>query len=218
MMKKPLIALLIGSAILGGLGACKKGDNDPFMSLKTRKARLTNEWELSEGLIKFRNDNSSGYYTNDYTYSNQKEVEVSHSENNGNVIDFTRTSDYTYSIKFEKDGTYVMNLYKKTNETNPITRTIETKGNWQFVLKSKEADLKKKEAVVLYPKERNETYISNGSTNVYKDSEMTDYEVEYWYIDRLASNELIIKYEYVSTSDDGYKYTESIDRTFKPKK
>ena len=39
-----IIILAVFTTVL--LQACKKGDNDPFLSLKTRDARITGTWEL----------------------------------------------------------------------------------------------------------------------------------------------------------------------------
>ena len=37
--------LLLGTLALGG---CKKGENDPFLSLRSRDARVTGEWKLTD--------------------------------------------------------------------------------------------------------------------------------------------------------------------------
>lgn len=41
-----LIALILGTAVSTCLTSCKKGTDDPVISLKTRNDRITNTWEL----------------------------------------------------------------------------------------------------------------------------------------------------------------------------
>ena len=47
-MKKNILfialSLVVGSTVLTG---CKKGENDPFLSLKSRDARITELWKLT---------------------------------------------------------------------------------------------------------------------------------------------------------------------------
>jgi hypothetical protein len=44
--KMMLVALIIVTTIVTILPSCKKGDNDPIVSLRTRKDRFTNTWTL----------------------------------------------------------------------------------------------------------------------------------------------------------------------------
>jgi hypothetical protein len=41
-----LVALIIATTIVTILPSCKKGDDDPIVSLRTRKDRFTNTWTL----------------------------------------------------------------------------------------------------------------------------------------------------------------------------
>lgn len=41
-----LVALIIATTIITILPSCKKGDDDPIVSLRTRKDRFTNTWTL----------------------------------------------------------------------------------------------------------------------------------------------------------------------------
>jgi hypothetical protein len=50
-MKNLRIALLVVLAAAFVLPACKKGENDPFMSLHSRKARVVGSWNLTTGSI-----------------------------------------------------------------------------------------------------------------------------------------------------------------------
>ncbi|MFY7732968.1 MAG: hypothetical protein ACOVSR_05755 [Bacteroidia bacterium] len=44
--KMMLVALIIATTMITILPSCKKGDDDPIVSLRTRKDRFTNTWTL----------------------------------------------------------------------------------------------------------------------------------------------------------------------------
>lgn len=46
-MKKILI-LFLGAALIAPQFACKKGENDPFISFRSRKARLEGNWKIKK--------------------------------------------------------------------------------------------------------------------------------------------------------------------------
>ena len=56
-MLNRIVALFILATFI--LVGCKKGENDPLISLKTRKSRLSGEWKMS----------FAEYSINDTTYS-----------------------------------------------------------------------------------------------------------------------------------------------------
>lgn len=47
-MKKVKIGILMLLAVILALPACKKGENDPFLSLKSRDGRITAKWKLTK--------------------------------------------------------------------------------------------------------------------------------------------------------------------------
>jgi hypothetical protein len=133
--------------------SCKKGDDDPFFSLRSRKARVAGEWKVSEFHGIQTQTFQNGYIQGESNY------------NGSNVSIVTTYSDtnqqpelYTYELSqaytFEKDGTYTA-----VERTQFNTRT-ET-GTWTFLPKSKEDDLSKKEAIVLYVRKVTHTNGSN---------------------------------------------------------
>ena len=75
--------------------ACKKGENDPAISLKSRKGRLKGEWKLTSGevIAVFTISGNSTTTTTTYDGSNE-------------TIGSNTPTPYTLSYKFEKDGTY----------------------------------------------------------------------------------------------------------------
>lgn len=145
--KKVMIALAVAALVAPTLESCKKGENDPGLSLRSRKGRVAGEWKVKSWEEK---NSSTASYTNTQTTSpaltsdgtstsgnssnstvsfdgtNFKHIESS-SYTSNNV---TTTSDTTYSgtgeIKytFEKDGTFTMSFtskYTRTRTSVPFT-------------------------------------------------------------------------------------------------
>jgi hypothetical protein len=75
-LKIALITLLLAVLILP---SCKKGENDPFLSLHSRKARVVGEWTLKTGSI---------------TY-------------NGTTTTYP-LANYSKTMEFKKDNTYTI--------------------------------------------------------------------------------------------------------------
>ena len=127
--------------ILSGAYSCKKGENDPFLSLSSRKARLTGEWKLSSENSTRTNTNSTGTSTTVRTFDG---TTSSYSYTSASGI--TSTSTMNEDITFEKDGTFT---FVRTETQDGETYTMTGTGNWAFIGKSKTAELKNKEAISL---------------------------------------------------------------------
>ena len=119
-----LCLMLVGGTFLGG---CKKGEEDPFISLRSRDARIKGDWKLSS-------------YTSTETYSNGGGI--------GGPVQVTSTSNYdgtnltttfvgggnsgteTYSfsqkLSIEDDGRYTV-----TSVEDGKTSTFS--GNWVWL-------------------------------------------------------------------------------------
>jgi hypothetical protein len=148
--KKLIIALSVAALVAPTLESCKKGENDPGLSLRSRKGRVAGEWKVSKMDYKASSTGSSvetytpisgpatvtnTSYTQDETISfdgtNFKHTEK-YSNTNNNV---TTTSDTTYTgtgeikFTFEKDGTFTKSetrKYTRTNVTTPFTGATQT--------------------------------------------------------------------------------------------
>lgn len=90
----PLLALCIAA-----LPACKKGKEDPLLSLRSRKARLTKKWALKD-LVTETSSYSESYHE-------------------GSVIRVSNgsTTNYTYNVilHIQKDGSYSMRTTKSSD-------------------------------------------------------------------------------------------------------
>jgi hypothetical protein len=109
---------LVAVLSLAFLAACKKGENDPFLSLKSRNARITGTWNLKTETT-----------TQTNAFSGTTEVySTSYDGTNMTVTDPGGSMSYSYSqtIEINKDGTYKMTRVQDGT-------TYENQGNWWWV-------------------------------------------------------------------------------------
>jgi hypothetical protein len=187
MNKKRLLLMLFSLYILLiNFTSCKKGENDPAISLRSRKARLVGDWKLKEGIETI-------------TYSTG---EVETSTYNGSVKVLVKTGEptettvYNAEINFRKDGYYTM-----TTTDDDELRVID--GNWYFGTKNKNLDVKNKETLYLITEKY--TYSNSGGTPHV--IEMTGtYALSFptvWQIDRLSNKELVILTDFTYSTSSG---------------
>lgn len=182
-MKKLLIAFFLLGTISSTIVSCKKGENDPSLSLRSRKARLTGEWKVTAyETIETGSDGDS------FSESLNGSILTVTDINNGGAPDVS-TVAFTSSIIFNKDYTFTQT---QTYDDSKIERS----GNWAFGLKSKEGDIKKKETVVLSVLK--EVYTNTSSTSTNTDTSFDEYTIIY-FIDQLKNKEIILTDSYNST-------------------
>ncbi|NVK65236.1 MAG: hypothetical protein HWE22_11655 [Flavobacteriales bacterium] len=176
-------------AIIGitSVSSCKKGENDPFLSLRSRKARITGEWKLTKGTI--TQSQTSGGVTDSQV--------TTYTESTSSTGGFTST--YSETLTIEKDNTYEVVIVE-----NGVSNTI--RGNWYFSGKVKDADLKKKEAIVFSETQ----YISPSGTTQYTGL----YADQILLMDQLKNKEVVFKGDITYSDSDGEAATYSYDRTF----
>ncbi len=114
--------------------SCRKGEDDPAISLRTRKARLTGEWTMKSGSasITYQNYNETAKF-------NGSGFEIYSTPTGGSPVIYT--GKYLLSLNIKKDGTFTV------HELNGIY-TFDAGGTWLF--NSKEGKEKKKEDVIFY--------------------------------------------------------------------
>lgn len=177
------------------VSSCKKGDHDPFFSLKTRKARLTGKWVVSssEDVSMYtnisNNDSSNIIVTKTVTsfdgYNEKMTYEITINGVATNDIPLLAYGIYTEEFEFKKDGTF-----SKIKNGNEIRE-----GNWMFLGKNKDTKIKNKEALLLnYTK----TTITDNSGIVTSSSSYFGLPgtSEIYLIDELKSKEIILIKEY----------------------
>jgi len=204
-MKKQILKLSMAVAIIALVfSGCKKGENDPFISLKSRTSRLTNTWELSAMDYTTTSVNSTYTFSYKYSYSSGIQTVTSTTTVGGSSSTTTSTSTLTKKITFEKDGTYKVEI----NDDGDLS-TIE--GNWAWLGKSKPAELADKEAVML-----SSTKEVDGSDTDNYSGKSNDFD-DMLVFDKLSSKELVVLYDYTNTDSDGYSYTRKGTITFTKK-
>lgn len=210
-MKKiiTLSILLIISTIT--VQSCKKGENDPLFSLRTRTNRLSGNWKVVKEEIKETITNNqagdTSYVINSIYNGTFKATATTYS-----VLDTSFTTNdtiyYEEEIKFESDG-----KYSKTFILNDLTNTIFTDGNWIFLGKSDLDNLKNKEAILLTTTAYTQTDGTNTSIHNYN-----NLDGETYVINQLKNKELILTVNRSSRSDDGLIVTDtSIKTTYEAK-
>ncbi|OQX96142.1 MAG: hypothetical protein B6I24_11805 [Bacteroidetes bacterium 4572_128] len=171
-MKKTIIVALLILFIISSffLTSCKRGEDDPFFSLYSRKMRVTGDWKL----IDFERNTDITNLTDYETVTNFKiEGEKGLVTITTNIpnLDSTRieqgtlNSDFT-EIIFEKDGSY-RNVLKYTIETNFTSEyddsivhvntkrvvRVDKEGIWDF-LDGVGEDYRDKERIVIDERQR----------------------------------------------------------------
>jgi hypothetical protein len=147
-MYKIKIAVVLVLSVCTILPGCRKADNDPFISLRSRKARLCGEWKVTSGSgtsteIAWSGSSTTATWTFDGSQHSTK-------DQFGNVTTVPRTIEYSFS----KEGTFTM---KETD--NGTTYSIE--GRWDF--NGGEGEAKSKTEVVLFYTKVTE----GGTTSIY---------------------------------------------------
>jgi hypothetical protein len=137
------------------LTSCKKGEEDPFFSLKSRKARLKGEWKLTDIEGAHTNDNYS--YTSSYSDGVRTDI-----RSDGDI------NSYRFNLDFKFDGkkNFKQFLYFSYLDNSYFeSETLE--GVYAFEGASKNDNLKSKEAIILY-----------ASTDIYESSDSESYETK----------------------------------------
>jgi len=188
-VNKFLIVALIAFMAMPVLNSCKKGADDPGISLKSRKSRLVGEWTLQSG-------------TKTYVFSGQTATMTF--TNTMVTISYggsTFTYQYTEKAEFMKNNTF------KT--TVMYDGEIEvTEGYWAFM--EGYDDLKNKECIVI----RVKSYLDPNGATLYTGDEMP---ASVWRFRKLSSKETIIDAEGTETSGGSstYSYTSTMTYTKK---
>ena len=166
--------------------SCKKGENDPGLSLKSRMARITGEWELTEGTNTNTNASGGVSFTSTTTY------------NGSTATTSTGGSfQYTETLTMEKDGTYEVAIM---DDGDSYTIT----GVWFFAGKIKDLDLKNKEAVMFTPQTYSEVGYSETYNGLYGGGDIM-------IIDQLKNKEIIFKGAYSYSGGGGSTSSSTYD-------
>ncbi len=187
-MNKKLLALGLAIFMIASIfTSCKKGEEDPALSLSSRKARLTGTWKLTSANFTEKGQNYTNVYTFDGTILT---VNYNYSGWTG-----TDNSSYSLTMTINKDNTF------EIEEIDDGDRTV-TEGYWFFAPANKDEDIKNKERVIFQTTKYTD---DDGDVTTYDGS--TNSQVEVIDLKRLANKEIIIEIDYKRTSGSVYSIT-----------
>ena len=190
-MKRIAIYLLILVSILG----CRKGDEDPIVSFRSRENRLIGEWLVVGGEV--NGEIKQQLYDNDYSYSftatySKDDVRYVY---NSVTLDIEPNTQKGYTeFEFEEDGDFSRksSYAYEFDSFNTINIMTVSDGEWKFM--SKNSEYKNKERVEVELEWQTVNYGSDSYQNP------LNQEIEYRIIE-LSKNQLKMEYEMNSYND-----------------
>lgn len=210
-MKKNLFIILVLLGTVLSFNSCKKGENDPFLSLSSRKARLTGEWKLTAGewtttTVQDQYNYETGEYepvTTVYTYvlaDDKMSVTVKY----GTSPAVTSSEGYTEDLSILKDGTYKMKIVTTETEDgkNYVTTEVE-EGNWTFIGGNSEQEIANKERVGFTTAKYSQTDPDGDVYTSTTSGKSSDVGVQC--LDKLAKKEMIFAIDYSYKSGDSWE-------------
>lgn len=217
-MKKSFKILLFALvAIPFIISGCKKGENDPALSLKSRTSRLAGDWKLTAGTFVTTTKSGSTVTTNTTTFTESTKVESNSSSSS------TNTFNHELTMTFEKKGSFTQKIVETQITAGgtaipsafQTTDTEETKGTWAFIGKNKDMEQKKKEGIVYTLNSSTVTSVSSGGTTVSNNTANGWFMMAggVYMIDRLKNKELVFKGTY-GTASGNNSSTYDYDLTF----
>lgn len=135
-----IVKLILFAFIITNLASCKKGEDDPFLSVRTRKSRVVGDWTVKSGTMVYSYSNQNSSSSDNVTFSGIAYTDVSSSTYNNTTTSVTNTGTFSYKINFVKDGSFKMTQVFDGS-------TYITNGFWNFT--SGIGKLKNKEQIVL---------------------------------------------------------------------
>lgn len=167
-MKRYTLLLLIIISLGFVFQSCKKGENDPFLSLRSRKARITGEWILKSGTTTITENDTTEVLTYDGINA---------------VSSINGSFPLTEKWKINKNSSFERIIHNNGN-------VFTYKGNWTFNHKNKEADIKNKEAVTFVYEYFNAVY-AGGTGNYTETYSGIESPATTYIIDELKNKEMI---------------------------
>lgn len=153
------------------VSACfKKGEEDPFISLRSRTNRLSGTWKLISGIESVIYTTNGNTVTSDVIYEpGIKKITVSGSE--------IRMS-YLQKLTFDNKSNFSRMITENFDET-------KENGSWMFIQKNKKEEVKNKESILIS--------ITQNETNGVLTVNSGVYLSQLFFIHRLTNKELILK-------------------------
>jgi hypothetical protein len=179
--------------------SCKKGKEDPFLSLLSRKSRIVREWKIEQFNFNFKNRQETNGNVSDYFSDlildgenitiNSTPSGINPGTVNGIVIsaNWNIVKDYNWTKEI---------TYQIIDNTTTTTITSLEKGIWAFMHKSENRKNREFVSINLLNKEEKVTTNNNGTiSESVKTTEYTEgEEIESYSIIMLRNNEIKMEY------------------------
>jgi len=201
-MKKQVVLALAILMFAGIFSGCKKGAEDPFFSLLSRKARLTGVWNLSDANYVEKGKS----YTETYSFDDGTGI-MTYSYKTG-IIDFDDNYTYSRVLTINKDNSFV----DIETITNDGVRVTTTEGYWFFAPKNDDLDLKNKERVVFQITKI--TVDNDGDVSFDEYNGATNSTTNIIDLTKLSNKQITINLDYTRTDEDGLRYSISGSQIF----
>lgn len=154
-MMQALMLLLLTAGVFVG---CRKGEDDPWLTLRGRKTRLVGKWSVTSGMVQrgalFTTSEGNqvvGTSTSRYSETAVEQTNF-YSRVTGDVTS-TMQGDFSGKVEIFRDGTYTMTMTEKFSaQGNNQTETNvggTYKGYWSFTGGNQANNTRKREQLVL---------------------------------------------------------------------
>ena len=202
-MKNTVSLLLSALVIAGSFSGCKKGENDPFLSLRSRKSRLEGNWVIVKEEVSETNINASTTEIIQSVYDGKMKITTTTTTVGTISTTVIDTLKYTFNFDIKKDGNYKITAANE-NKIDIVT----TEGTWLFLGKSKLNDLKNKEAILLTTTKQ--VVSSNPVANSVNYEGLNGLTIV---IDALKNKEMMTIVEENSSNEDGLTSSKKLTKT-----
>jgi hypothetical protein len=170
---KLLIVAIISVVFVFSTESCKKGSEDPALSLRSRTARLCGAWTVKH------------HESTTTTYTTSASNSITHIFDQGkysinNTSTETETGTYVWTVTIDKNGIY--NISKEITPATGPKRSDNENGIWYWAGGNKDLGLKNKEMV-------NFSVLQYTNGNTYSGTPTSSYT---WVIKELKNKEIII--------------------------
>ncbi len=164
--------------------SCKKGEEDPSFSLRTRKNRVVGDWKVSSGKTTYEESASNGSipYSEVYLYT---ETGYSYTETTG-IVSQQYEGGHSYYMKFNRNGAILF--------TEIFDGSMSTyRGKWDF--NKGVGDAKAKEKINVHF----ESLENSAGTKTYKGDQIN----ATYSITELRNRKMVLRSEYTIKNTDG---------------
>jgi hypothetical protein len=183
---------MMSALIIAAIPSCKKGEDDPFISFQSRKARVAGEWKFTSG-HGTKTETGPGADSESWTLDG---TSYTHTDSTG-----TTAARRVVAYTFEKDGAF---SFTDTYDGD----VYSGKGNWDF--EGGVGDVKKRSRIMLFYEQLG---IPSYGTFFF-DSNVID---ESWDLKELRSKHMVWSHTVTYTHADGLSGTLEEEMVFEPK-